>query len=261
MARALVTLTTDFGIGSPYVAQMKGALLAICRDADIVDVTHAIAPQNIREGAIVLGDVTPRFPPGTLHVVVVDPGVGTSRRLVYAEIVGQRYLSPDNGLLSWLLKHHALGRAFALENRQLWSETVSFTFHGRDVLAPVAAHLCRGVSPDDLGPPIVDLATIRWPEANVHPDRLAGEVLYVDSFGNLITNIDAALLDRLGARSERIVECSGARISGVQATYGLSRTGEVVALVDSQGRLEVAVVNGSASERLEAREGTTVLVY
>src|SRR6478672_6688377 len=119
--RSIITLTTDFGVSSPYVAQMKGVILSLCRDVELIEISHGIGAQNIREGAIVLADVTPRFPAGSIHVAVVDPGVGTSRRIVYAEIANQRYIAPDNGLLSLLAAREAPQRIFALENREYWS--------------------------------------------------------------------------------------------------------------------------------------------
>lgn len=261
MSRPLITLTTDFGVGSPYIAQMKGVLLSRCREVEIVDITHAIQPQNVREGAIVLADAAPFFPTGTLHIAVVDPGVGTSRRLVYAEIEGRGYLAPDNGLLSRLALATPPSRLIALENRQYWREHVTSTFHGRDILAPAAAYLAHGVDPGELGPPLEHLAPFDWPAPKRSADQLAGEVLYVDSFGNLISNIAAADLSSIGSLSERIVECAGRRIAGIQTTYGQSRTGEIVALVDSHGRLEIAAVNENASQRLAAGEGTPIVIY
>ena len=148
MSRPRITLTTDFGLGSPYVAQMKGVILSLCGEADLIDITHGIGPQNVREGAVVLADTTPRFPPGTIHVAVVDPGVGTARKLVYAEIGPQRYLAPDNGLLSLLAASQPPSRIVSLENSQFWLPEVSPTFHGRDILSPVAARLAGGASPD-----------------------------------------------------------------------------------------------------------------
>src|SRR5437762_10863778 len=129
--RSIITLTTDFGVSSPYVAQMKGVILSICRDVELVDISHAVGPQNIREGAVVLADVTPRFPQGTIHVAVVDPGVGTSRRIVYAEIGGQRYVAPDNGLLSLLALRQQPKTIVSIENREYWLPESSNTFQGR----------------------------------------------------------------------------------------------------------------------------------
>src|SRR4051794_1322094 len=140
-----VTLTTDFGLSSPYVAQMKGVLLSLCSEVRLVDITHGIHPQDVAEGAIVLADVTLLFPPGTIHIAVIDPGVGTSRRLLYAELGEQKYLLPDNGLLTLLAEHGPPRQLIAIENRAFWRPEVSATFHGRDILAPVAAHLALGI--------------------------------------------------------------------------------------------------------------------
>lgn len=262
MAAPLVTLTTDFGADSPYVAQMKGVLLRLCPAAKIVDITHSIAPQNVRQGAVVLADATPWFPAKTLHVAVVDPGVGTQRRMIYAELGEQRYLLPNNGLLSRLARVAPPRRVFALENPDYFLPQVTSTFHGRDMLAPTAAHLLLGAAPETLGPPLDQLVDLHWPEPQRQADRLAGEILYVDSFGNLISNITAEHLASLGGEpSNRIVEIAGRQISGVQATYGFSKPGDLIALLDSHGRLEVAVVNDSAARRLDAGEGASVTVF
>lgn len=262
MAAPLVTLTTDFGADSPYVAQMKGVLLRLCPAAKIVDITHSIAPQNVRQGAVVLADATPWFPAETLHVAVVDPGVGTQRRMIYAELGEQRYLLPNNGLLSRLARVATPRRVLALENRDYFLPQVTSTFHGRDMLAPTAAHLLLGAAPETLGPPLDQLVDLHWPEPQRQADRLAGEILYVDSFGNLISNITAEHLASLGGEpSNRIVEIAGRQISGVQATYGFSKPGDLIALLDSHGRLEVAVVNDSAARRLDAGEGASVTVF
>jgi S-adenosylmethionine hydrolase len=236
-------------------------VLSICPEAVLVDVTHGIGPQNVREGAVVLADVAPWYPAGTIHVVVVDPGVGTSRRMLYAELGDQRLLAPDNGVLSRLMKKSPLRRAIVLENRAFWLADVSSTFHGRDLLSPVAAHVARGADPEELGPAAENLIELAWPEPVVAADRVEGEVLYVDSFGNLITNITAEHLAGRGPRAERIVECAGRRIDGFLSDYGQSWVGDLVALVDSHGRLEVAVVNGNAAQRVEAREGDAVVVF
>jgi len=260
MARPLITLTTDFGTSSPYVAQMKGVILSLCREVDLIDITHAVGPQNIREGAIVLADTTPRFPPGTIHVAVVDPGVGTSRRLLYAEIGQQRYVAPDNGLVSFLINQALPQRLIALENREYWLPENSHTFHGRDILAPVAAHLARGVDPALLGPPLdacVMLDAI-LPQKSV--SNVTGEVLYVDSFGNLITNIARNDVENLGDLARLSVQCQGHTIHGLIPTYAAAMPGEVVALFDSQGRLEIAVVGGHAARELAATVSAVVRV-
>jgi S-adenosyl-L-methionine hydrolase (adenosine-forming) len=260
MPRPLITLTTDFGLGSPYVAQMKGVILSLCREAELIDITHAVGPQNVREGAIVLADATPRFPPGTIHLAVVDPGVGTTRRMTYAEIGEQRYLAPDNGLLSFLTRREPPRRIISLENSQIWLPNPSHTFHGRDIFAPVAAHLANGLDPADLGPARDELFLLDWPEPRKSSSRIAGEVLYVDSFGNLVTNIMAADIAALGRPASLVVECGGREVRGLVRSYAAAMTGEFVALLDSQGRLEIAVVNSSAARELHLDVGEPVVV-
>src|SRR5688572_22034543 len=190
----LITLTTDFGEGSPYVAAMKGVILSINSEARIIDLTHAIAPQNIKQGAIELDEVTPLFPTGTLHIAVVDPGVGTSRQIVYAEIAGQRYIGPDNGLFSRLADRHVPTKIRAITEERWFRRPVAPTFHGRDIMAPVAAHLSLGLDPDALGPPLSALVSLGWPGAQKVANRITGEVTAVDSFGNLITNVTRKML-------------------------------------------------------------------
>jgi len=258
--RPLITLTTDFGAGSPYVAQMKGVILSICRDVDLIDISHAIGAQNIREGAVVLADATPRFPPGTIHIAVIDPGVGTSRKIVYAEIGEQRYITPDNGLLSMLASQNEPQLVISLEGDEYWLPGRSHTFHGRDIMAPVAAHLAAGLSPAKLGPRTNTMQLLNWPQAETTSHGITGEVLYLDTFGNLITNITSSDVDRIGEAPSLVVECGGQQIRGVVSTYGAAMSGEVVALFDSQGRLEIAVVDGNAARDLHLRVGEKVSV-
>lgn len=258
--RPLITLTTDFGEGSSYVAQMKGVILSLCREAEVIDVSHSIRPQDVRQGAIVLADATPRFPAGTIHVAVVDPGVGTSRRILYAEIGQQRYIAPDNGLLSRLMLHTPASRVLSIENPSHWLPGRSHTFHGRDIMAPVAARLAAGLNPVELGPRCESPAAIDWPVVRQANNQVRGEVLIVDSFGNAITNIEQADLAALDETSSLVVRCKNRQIRGIVTTYGAAMTGEVVALFDSQGRLEIAVVGGSAETALGLTPGQAVVV-
>ena len=257
---AIITLTSDFGPASPYVAQMKGVILSICREATLIDLSHGVRPQNIREGAVILADAAPRFPSGTLHVAVVDPGVGTARRLVYVEIGAQRYLAPDNGLLSLLSSQERPKQIRALENSQYWLVKQSATFQGRDILAPAAAHLANGLDPNQLGPPRDELVTLDWPQPRKVARGLAGEVLYVDSFGNIISNITREQLAALGSPASLSIEVAGRKLRGLVVSYGAAMTGECVALLDSQGRLEIAVVEGNAARDLSVKSGEPVLV-
>lgn len=257
---AIITLTTDFGLGSPYVAQMKGVILSLCPDVTIIDITHGIGPQNIREGAVVLADTTPRFPPETIHVAVIDPGVGTGRELVYAAIAGQRYLAPDNGLLSLLAEQNKPARIIRLRETSYWLPHVSRTFHGRDILSPVVARLAGGLDPAQLGPAQEGLVMLPWPQAERRGGELHGEVLYVDSFGNLITNITLANLRNAGDPTTHMVRIKDCEIPSIAAAYGDAADGQLLALLDSQGRLEIAAANASAAKVLGAAVGEPVII-
>jgi S-adenosylmethionine hydrolase len=205
---SIITLTTDFGTGSPYAAAMKGVVLSIHPAATLVDITHAIRPQDIRHGALVLEDVAERFPPQTIHVAVVDPGVGTDRAIVWARIGQQQYLAPDNGLLSRLARRTPPAKIIRLENQEYWLRPVSATFHGRDIMAPAAARLSLGLEPERLGPAQKRLVELAWPEVRIAPDRIDGNVLLADSFGNLITDITAKMLS--GRATDSHVHCQRA---------------------------------------------------
>lgn len=254
----LITLTTDFGEGSPYVAAMKGVILSINAAARIVDLSHAIPPQNIRAGALALADTVPWYPQGTIHVAVVDPGVGTARALIYAEIDEQRFVGPDNGLFSLLAREHRVAGVRTLTNREHWLTTVSNTFHGRDVMAPVAAHLSLGLDPALLGPPQPKLVEIEWPAPVAQGNVLRGEVIAIDSYGNLITNIHRA--DFNPPVQVRLLVDSTLIDAELVSTYGQRAPGVAVALVGSSGRLEIAVVQGNAAGQFKAGVGATVSV-
>jgi S-adenosyl-L-methionine hydrolase (adenosine-forming) len=254
----IITLTTDFGVSSPYVAAMKGAILSIHPAAAIVDITHAVPAQDIRRGAVILDLVTPRFPEGSIHVAVVDPGVGTDRALVYAEIGAQRYLAPDNGLLSRLAEHEPPKKIIRLERSEYWLESVSHTFHGRDILAPVAARLNLGLNPENLGPAQPRLVMLDWPEVRITPTRITGVVMEIDSFGNLITNIAEEMLAGRPVDERACVVCGIYETYGIYHAYGQQLSGMLVALVNSGGWLELAMVNENASERLGISTGTQV---
>jgi S-adenosylmethionine hydrolase len=255
---SVLTLTTDFGTGSPYVAAMKGVILSIHPRATIVDITHDIRPQDISHGAIVLEDVCDRFPPDTTHVVVVDPGVGTDRAIVYARIGCQKYVAPDNGLLSRLAKRTPPSQIIHIQEPKYWLQPVSATFHGRDIMAPVAAHLSLGVDPTLLGPPADKLLEITWPEVRVSPNRLEGTVLEIDSFGNVITNITADLIAGRPTDERACVVCDLYETWGIYGTYAEHPSGTLIALVGSSGRLELALVGGNAARRLGIKIGTPV---
>ncbi|GAC1470927.1 MAG: hypothetical protein NVSMB9_16540 [Isosphaeraceae bacterium] len=255
----ILTLTTDFGSDGPYVAAMKGVILSLAPGTQIVDVSHAIAPQNIMEGAFVLGEIIEVFPARTVHLAVVDPGVGTKRRLIAARVAEQWFVLPDNGLLSGVVRGRPPEGVWEITNPLIRRSRVSATFHGRDILAPAAAHLVQGGDPDELGPSCQTFETVRNFRPAKDDQGYVGEVIFRDVFGNLITNISEDLLGE-GQSDGWVVEIAGERIAGIQRTYGESRTGALIALIGSGGWLEVAMVNGDAAQQLAVGLGTTVRV-
>ena len=256
----LITLTTDFGASSPYVAAMKGVILSINPQARIVDLTHAIPPQDIRQGAIALADVSPLFPAGTIHVAVVDPGVGTARKIIYVEFGPQRYVCPDNGLVSRLAARQLPSKMRSITADQWFRRPVAPTFHGRDVMAPVAAHLSLGLDPDLLGPPLTELATLDWPGATKVANRIEGSVTSIDSFGNLVTNITREMLAGVPTDQSVTVACDDHETQGIFAAYADQPPMTLIALVGSTDCLELAIVDDSAKIMLGVKVGTSVEV-
>jgi S-adenosylmethionine hydrolase len=255
----IITLTTDFGEESPYVAAMKGVILGINSSARIVDLSHQIPPQNLRYAAFFLANAIPYFPPTAVHVIVVDPGVGTERAILYVEVAGQRLLVPDNGCWTELTAlSNQRPRVIRVAEPRFWRLPVSATFHGRDVFAPVAAHLTLGVDPSCLGPQIDEWICSERRQAQLDPKQLAGEVVFVDHFGNLITNIPGSALALLSGPLRFSVGSEG--LARQVRSYAEAEPGTPVALISSSGMLEIAVTNGNAAERLGARVGTPVLV-
>jgi hypothetical protein len=250
---AVVTLTTDFGHRDPWVGIMKGVILGVCRDVKLVDLTHEVAPHDTMEAALALEAAVRFFPPGTVHLAVVDPGVGGSRRGLVVESGNQRFVGPDNGVFT-----PALGpagwRAFELTAPEYRRPEVSRTFHGRDLFAPAAGFLALGVAPERFGPPVTDPLRLPWPAALAVGDGWRGEVVHVDRFGNLITSLRA---DEVPAGA--VVEIAG-RALPLVATYAEAEMGAAAALIGSAGRLEVAVRQGSAATALGVGRGEPVLV-
>jgi S-adenosylmethionine hydrolase len=257
---AIITLTTDFGEGSRYVAAMKGVILSINPHAQVVDLSHSVPHQDIRTGAIVLAETAQWFPPGTIHVAVVDPGVGSSRRIVYARIGAQQFVAPDNGLLTCLAKLERPSKIVCVNDAKYWLPQVSHTFHGRDIMAPVAARLSQGLSPDELGPPLERLLELSWPEVQRVPNRIEGQVVEVDSFGNLITNISREMLHGVPTNDVVVVRCEEHETHGIYSTYSDQPSMTFMAHVGSTGRLELAIVDENASAMLGVRIGAPVSV-
>jgi S-adenosylmethionine hydrolase len=257
MRPPILTLTTDFGGDGPYVAAMKGVVLSRVPDVQLVDISHRIGPQSVLEAAFVLACVVDTFPPGTVHLGVVDPGVGTHRRLIAARLAEQWFVVPDNGFLTYVVRNYSVQDVYELENRAIAREPVSNTFHGRDLLAPAAAHLLLGRPPQELGPPRHGITRLPAVEPRRDGGEVVGEVIFGDSFGNLITNVPFEMLGE-SAPEDWDIEIAGHRIHGLTRTYGLQPPGTLVSLVGSSGWLEVSLVNGDASRFLDCGAGATV---
>ena len=253
----IITLTTDFGVRDPYVAEMKGAILGIARAAghtvQLVDVTHEVARHDVVEGALALEAAAPFFPRDTVHVAVIDPGVGTARRGIAVAARAQVFIGPDNGVFTPFLSGTDW-RAFELAVPEYRLPTVSRTFHGRDVFAPAAAHVAVGVDVARLGPALTDPVRLAWDRGRERAGTIEGAVLHVDRFGSLVTSLFADAV-----REGSVVRVAG-RMIPVVGTYGdLPRSG-LGALAGSSGRLEIAAREGSAAAALRARRGTRVIV-
>ncbi len=255
----LVMLTTDFGQRDPYVGAMKGVLHSLCPGVEVEDLSHEIAAQNVLEGALFLVGAMPYSPPGAIHCVVVDPGVGSERRGIAVRADGRYFVGPDNGLLTLYLLEHPLEEARVITNRTLMRETIDPTFHGRDVFAPVAAYLAAGGSMEAVGDEAGELVLLDIPCAALGDDGLLhGTVIHIDHFGNCITNIRRNSL-RAGARYQ--LQAAGTAIKRISPTYASVEPGMPLALFGSTGCLEIAVRNGDASEALRIRVGTPVALY
>jgi len=271
---AIITLTTDLGLTDAYVAAMKGVILGINPEAKIVDICHSIQPQNIPQAAFVLSTAYPFFPRKTIHVVVVDPGVGTKRRAIILRTPSADFVAPDNGVLSYVIQESspkpAEGsitpgqrelepgvEAVAITRPEFWRTPVSPTFHGRDIFAPVAALLSLGFPPIDFGEAISSVTMLPLPEPYQASDgSLVGHILHIDSFGNLITNIKS---DNLPQTMQAVtIEVGNQLIPGLSRTYAEGRG--LLALIGSSGYLEIAVKGGSARALLDAKVGNEVRI-
>lgn len=261
----VITLMTDFGIKDGNVGVMKGVIWGICPTAQISDLSHMIPAQNIREAAFIFARSVPYFSKGSIHVVVVDPGVGTKRRPMAAQIGDWFYVGPDNGTITGLLERAEQEgwqtRSVELNEKKYWLPVVSHVFHGRDVFSPVAAHLANGVPLTDLGTPLDNPVRLELPKPERTQDGWRGEVTHIDHFGNISTNIRVEHLGEVMLQKEIItVRLNGHVIRGMVDTFGERPIGELIALFGSTGNLGIAVVNGNAQQRLATKVGDDVEV-
>jgi S-adenosylmethionine hydrolase len=251
MASRVVALLSDFGLEDWYVGVMKSVVLTVNPKATVLDVVHTIPRQNVLAGSFALRASYGYLPPGAVVVAVVDPGVGTGRRILCAEAGGRLFLAPDNGILSGVLAKEGRGRIVSVENDEYFLKPVSSTFHGRDIFASVAGHLSLGLSPDRLGPEVKELEMIEAPLPEVRDDAITLTVEWIDSFGNLITDCSEALAVDLGARWGKLsIAGVGGRPVSMVVSYESAGEGELLAIIGSSGYLEISVREGSASQLL-----------
>ncbi len=257
----IITLTSDFGLHDPYVGIMKGVILSRAPGVQLVDLSHQIPPQSILAGSRALATATPFFPAGTIHLAVVDPGVGSVRNLVCLLQAGQLFLAPDNGLLTPFLDDAE--QAYVLQNKQFFLDPVSSTFHGRDILAPVAAALANALKPSQLGPafPVAQLKRCHPPLPTFSASEIQGEICHIDHFGNAITNISSKHLEQLQQNPDKItIIAADTTIQGICLTYCSKQPHSAIALINSNQVLEIAVPNGNASQQLQLSFGSPIKI-
>ncbi len=274
-----IVLLTDFGLSDAYVGMMRGVIHGINPAAHVIDLTHGIGPQDVRHGTVVLSDSFRYFPAGSIFVAVVDPGVGTDRAAILMETPDARFVAPDNGLLTLVCRHYdssygdtaesahsavpAACRAWRLTNPDYWQHPVSATFHGRDVFAPVAAHLSAGAHPDALGEPTSTITALSLPIPQPNGNTIRGQVIFADAFGNLVADITADLLHQIGATAgnpSTTVTVAGQTITGLSRTFHDPPGNGLRALIGSHGRLEIAVVDGSAAATIGDAAGEFITI-
>jgi len=256
---AIITLTTDFGTADGYVGAMKGVVLTLCRRVTMVDITHDISPHDVWSGALTLLTCAGHFPEDTIHIGVVDPGVGSGRRAMAVRTDRGVFVGPDNGLFTLVMDRWGVSEAVHLERASFFLPRVSATFHGRDVFAPVAAHLASGVPLEHMGPPLDSPVRLEIPEPLRERDQIRGQVIHVDRFGNLITNIQEWRLTGIPPKDVR-VEWHGVRIQGLSTAYADVREGAFLALVGSAGMIEISRNRRRADENAGGVRGASVVV-
>lgn len=254
----MITLTSDFGLKDPYVAEMKGVILTINSHAIIIDVTHSVEKFNIRQGAFMLASVAPYFPKDTIHLAVIDPDVGTERHTILIQTKKGFFVGPDNGVLMLAAQNQGIEHLYDISNPKFMLSKVSSTFHGRDVFAPTAAHLDKGIKPSEFGPEITKAATPMFVSVERRNSSLIGEVWHIDDFGNIITNISQKDLPQkrvVNIKLPGVVQ----NISFVK-TYAQAKIHEPLALIGSHGFLEIALNQGNAAEKFYAKAGDKIEV-
>ena len=254
----MITLTTDFGYQDPYVAEIKGVILTNNPEAKVIDITHGVGKFDVRMGAFILASAAPYFPKGTIHMAIVDPGVGTKRRSIVVETKEGFLVGPDNGVLMLAGQKQGIKHIYQIVNPQLMLSKVSCTFHGRDVFAPAAAYLDKGVAPQEFGPEVTDPATPTYAKVKQIGKTLSGEVLHIDGFGNIITNINRK--DVASHRTLKIIFPKATLQTVFVKTYAEAKPKKPLALIGSHGFLEIALNQGNAAEKFCVKTGDSTEV-
>jgi S-adenosylmethionine hydrolase len=255
----MITLTSDFGLKDPYVAEMKGIILTMNPRAQIIDITHDIEKFNIRMGAFMLASIAPYFPEGTVHLVVVDPGVGTQRRAILIQTKTSFLVGPDNGVLILAAQSQSVEHIYQLTNPKFMQSRISNTFHGRDIFAPVAAHLDKGIQPIEFGPEITDPINPEFTEVKRRNNSLMGIVMHIDGFGNIITNINEKIVQNFSEKVNIKLRNVSLMLT-FGKTYAQAKPKEPVLLIGSHGFAEIALNQGSAAEKFHAKTGDRVIL-
>jgi S-adenosylmethionine hydrolase len=260
MKKTVITLLTDFGTKDHYVAAMKGTILTINPKCTLIDITHHVDPHDIKEGAFILGNAYSTFPKGTIHLSIVDPGVGGPRKPVLIVTTNYFFVGPDNGLFTLALKREKVKKVVALTNPKFFLSHMSTTFNGRDLFAPVAAYISLGVKPGAFGPVFDSWVELDFGKPRVIGGKLIGEILHIDAFGNLVSNIDEKELFHFVKSHSFVIRIGKKAIQGLKKGYWEGKRNEPIGLIGSGGFLEISVREGNAQKMLKVREGDQIVV-
>jgi len=260
MRNPIITLLTDFGTKDHYVASMKGVILNINPQCILIDITHQVNPHDIQKGAFLLANTYSYFPKGTIHLSVVDPGVGGGRKAILLVTQNYFFVGPDNGLFTLIAQREKVKQVVVLTKRKYFLPKVSMTFHGRDIFAPVAAHLSLGIKPKVFGYEIGSLEELEFEKPIIKERKLLGEILHIDTFGNLVSNIDEEKLFRFIQSRPFVIRAGREAIYGLKKGYWEGKKGELIALLGSGGFLEISVREGNAQKMLGVKRGDTIKI-
>ena len=260
MKNPIITLLTDFGTKDHYVASMKGVILNINPRCTVIDITHHVNPYDIEEGAFILANAFSSFPRGTIHLSVVDPEVGGPRRPILLVTTNYFFVGPDNGLFSFALKREKVKKAVLLSDKKLFLPKISATFHGRDLFAPVAAHLSLGVKPEAFGPAVNSWVKLDFERSRAEGGKLSGEIIHIDTFGNVVTNITEEELTDFAKGHVLVISVRKRRIHGLKKGYWEGKRSEPLAVIGGGGFLEISVREGNAQKILKAKKGDPIQI-